>query len=87
MIKWLLGLFGFGKIKSVESIMSPIVKTHKKLKATAKQNDDAIEANQQRIALLGQANTSHEQQSKLALSCAEALEAQLKPLKTLGETE
>jgi predicted negative regulator of RcsB-dependent stress response len=80
MIKWFLDLFGCGKIKSVESIMAPLVKTRDNLVKAEKQNNESIDSNLEAMKALEQANKAHAAEAHLANVMREGLDAQLKPL-------
>ncbi|AHK11898.1 hypothetical protein CHOED_038 [Vibrio phage CHOED] len=79
MIKWLLSLFGYGKIKSVESIMAPMVKTVQQLEKAETQNNEAIALNIVYMQQLEQANKAHAAQANLSNVAREGIQAQLKP--------
>lgn len=87
MFKWLLGLFGIGKIKSVEAIMAPLVKTRNKLEAAQTARNTAIDGNVKAMKALEQANIAHAAEAHLASVMKEGLDAQLKPLDALKNPE
>lgn len=87
MIKWFLGLFGIGKIQSVESIMKPLVKTRKKLQKSQGQNNKAIDENIKRKEALDRANEAHAMQASMAANVIEGLNEQLKPLDALKKPQ
>lgn len=86
MFKWFLGLFGIGKIKSVEAIMAPLVKTRNNLDKAQKARNTAIDNNVAAMRALEQANIAHAAQANLASVMKEGLDAQLKPLDALKKT-
>lgn len=86
MIKWFLGLFGIGKIQTVESIMKPLVKTRAKLDKAQTKRNKAIDKNIERQRKLDAANEVHAMQAHLAAHMKEGLDAQLKPLDDLKKT-
>lgn len=87
MFKWLASLFGFGGIDSVESIMAPLVKTRDKLVSARDERNTAITNNVQRIRNIEQENIHHAGEAALAATMVEGLNAQLKPLDALKNTE
>lgn len=86
MIKFFLRLFGFGQIKSVESIMKPLVKTRTKLAKAQEQRNKAVDKNIEIKKQLDAANEVHAQEAHLASRMIEGLDAQLKPLDDLKKT-
>lgn len=87
MINWFLGLFGYGKIKTVGAIMAPLVKTRDNLSKAQTQRNAAIDANLAQAEALKQANILHAAEAHLADNMIEGLNAQLKPLDALKESE
>lgn len=80
MFKWLLGLFGYGKIKSVEEIMQPMIKTRNQLAQANKQRNDAITNNVKRIEAINAESRAHAAEAHLSNVMLEGIDAQLKPL-------
>lgn len=87
MIKWFLGLFGYGQIKTVEAIMAPLVKTRDNLTKAQQQRNAAIDANVEAMEALKQQNILHAAEASLADNMVEGLNVQLKPLDALKETK
>lgn len=86
MIKFILRLFGVGKINTVENIMKPLVKTRSKLAKAQEQRNKAVDKNIERKRKLDEENKLHAAQAHLAAHVIEGLDAQLKPLDDIKKT-
>lgn len=74
------------KIKTVEAIMAPLVKTRAKLVKAQEDRNKAIDANVEAMRDLEQANIIHAAEANLASVIKEGLDEQLKPLDALKNT-
>lgn len=87
MIKWFLGLFGIGKIKTAEQLAKPLVKTRKKILKAQEQRVGAIAKGEKAKAQLDAANAFHAAQNSATDGMLTALNTQLKPLDDLKKSK
>lgn len=83
MIKWLLGLFGIGKIKTAEQLAKPLIKARKSIEKSQEQRVNAIAKGEKAKAKIDAANEFHAQQNGATDAMLSALNEQLKPLDAL----
>lgn len=86
MFKWLLGLFGIGKIKTAEQLAKPLIKARKKIITAQEQRITAISDGEKAKAAIDAANEFHAQQNSATDAMLTALNTQLKPLDDLKES-
>lgn len=83
MIKWFLGLFGIGKIKTAEQLAKPLIKTRKKVLKAQEQRVGAIAKGEKAKKAIDAANEFHAAQNAATDGMLTALNSQLKPLDDL----